>query len=78
MQIIAAYGGVGLRQAKLFAGRLVGVLLQKRVVVQHLPHFLAQFQRGQLQQPDGLLQLRRERQVLGNPKRKALPHVLTS
>ena len=33
---------------------------------EHLLHFLAQLQRGELQQLDGLLQLRRERKMLRN------------
>jgi hypothetical protein len=46
-------------------GRL-GLGFQKRVLVEHLLDLLRHFQRGQLQQPDGLLQLRRERQMLRN------------
>ena len=38
--------------------------LEQRVVRQDLFEFLVEFQRGQLQQPDGLLQLRSEREVL--------------
>lgn len=51
-------------QAELLARGIVRGQLQKRVVVEHLLDFLGQLQGGQLQQPDGLLQLRRERQML--------------
>ena len=40
------------------------VVLEKRIVDEHLLDFLRQLQRGQLQQLYRLLQLRRERQVL--------------
>mgnify|MGYP001573305263 CR=1 FL=1 len=42
--------------------------LQQRIVGQQMFQFLVQLQRGQLQQADRLLQLRREREVLGSPK----------
>ena len=38
--------------------------LQKRIFIEHLLDFLAQLQRGELQQANGLLQLGRERQML--------------
>ena len=63
-KIVATHWCVGLRQAKFFARHLIGRALQKRVVIQHLVNLLAELQRGQLQQLDGLLQLGRERQVL--------------
>ena len=40
------------------------VPLQERIFLQEMLYLLVEFQRGQLQQPDGLLQLRGERQVL--------------
>jgi hypothetical protein len=55
-----------LLQAKLLAHGLVLGQLKKRVFVEHLLHFLTQFQGGELQQADGLLQLGRERQMLRN------------
>jgi hypothetical protein len=58
--------GVGLVQAKGFGWRFFFGALQKRVLVQHLVDFLRQLQRGQLQQADRLLQLGRERQMLGH------------
>ena len=57
--------GVGVRQARGVGLGGVGVAFQKGVVGQLLFHLLCQFQRGELQQPDGLLQLWRQRQVLG-------------
>ena len=57
---------VGLRQAKFLARGLVLGYFQKRVLVEHLLHFLAKLQRGELQQPNGLLQLGRQRQMLRN------------
>ena len=55
---------VGLRQAEfLTRQRLLGQF-QERVVVQHLAHLLAEFERGELQQADRLLQLGRQGQVL--------------
>ena len=39
--------------------------LEEGVLLEHLLDFLVQFERRQLQQPDRLLQLRRQRQVLG-------------
>ena len=50
--------------------RLPAILrnLQKGVLVEHLLDFLAQFEGRQLQQPDRLLQLRRQGQVLGDAK----------
>ena len=38
--------------------------LEQRVVLQEALDFLVEFERRQLQQPDRLLQLRRQRQVL--------------
>jgi uncharacterized membrane protein YqiK len=61
--------GVELRQAKILGRQGVFRYLEKRVVVQHLVDFLAELQRRQLQQPDGLLQLGRERQMLGDAER---------
>ena len=45
---------------------LIARAIQKWVVDQHLFDFLRQLQRGQLQQLNGLLQLRREREMLRN------------
>ena len=66
--------GVCLVQAKGFGGGFFFSALQKGVVVQHLVDFLRQLQRGQLQQADRLLQLGRERQVLGHAKRQTGLH----
>ena len=52
------------------AGGCVLFRLEKGVLVQHLADFLVQLQRRQLQQADGLLQLGRERQMLGQPDLK--------
>ena len=62
-------GFIKLLQAKLFTRRSFFGDFQKRVFVEHLLDFLAQLQRGELQQANGLLQLWRERQVLRNPER---------
>ena len=56
--------GIGLRQAKFLARCVFELFVEERVLVEHLLNFLAQLQRGQLQESDRLLQLRRERQVL--------------
>ena len=52
---------------------VVGLVLalQEGVVLQHLLDFARQLQRGQLQQANRLLQLRRERQVLRGAQRQA-------
>ena len=76
--------GDGLRRRQYGAGRAGGegagvprlVPFQQRVFLQGLVDFGVEFQRGQLQEPDRLLQLRRQRQMLGNPELKSLPHVL--
>ena len=57
-------GGADGLQTKLHR-RVVVVHIQEGVGLEHLLDFLVQLQRGQLQQPDRLLQLGRERQVLG-------------
>ena len=65
--VVAVAGPVGrlaLGRRVEGTGRRIVLGFQKRVLVEHLPHFLVQLQRGQLQQPDRLLQLRRQRQVL--------------
>ena len=56
-------------QTKLLPRSSLFRQLQKRVLVQHLLDFLAQLQRRELQQTNRLLQLRRQRQMLRNPKR---------
>ena len=38
---------------------------EQRIISEQLFEFLVQFERGQLQQADRLLQLRRQRKVLG-------------
>jgi hypothetical protein len=65
---------VELRQAELLGRRGLLGHLQERVVVQHLVDFLAELQRRELQQPDRLLQLRRQRQVLGDAERQPRFH----
>ena len=59
---------IGLWQAKVFPFCAVFRQFQKRVFVEHLVHFLAQFQGRQLQKANGLLQLGRERQMLRYPQ----------
>src|SRR6185312_7186942 len=73
MLLVAALR-IGLHWAELLARRILLGDFQKRVLVQHLLDFLAQFQRRELQQPDRLLQLRRQRQMLRDAKRQALLH----
>ena len=53
-----------LQSQALFVRQRRIVLFEKRIVLQHLLDLLREFERGQLQQSDRLLQLRRERQVL--------------
>ena len=65
---------VDLRQTKLLASRRFFGHLQKGVFVEHLAHFLAQFERRELQQADRLLQLRRECQMLRDAQRKSGLH----
>ncbi len=45
----------------------VVVGLEQHVALERLLHLCLQLERGQLQQPDGLLQLRRHRQLLADP-----------
>lgn len=56
--------GFGLR---LDGGRLI-VAFQQRIVGEHLRDFRLELERGQLQQPDRLLQLRGQRQMLAGPQ----------
>ena len=65
LPLAGAVGGRGALQGRLPHGAGVVLGLQEGVLFEHLLDFLVQLQRGQLQQADGLLQLRRERQVLG-------------
>ena len=62
---------IGPCEAELFARRAVVLTLKERVVVEHLLDLAGQFQCRQLQQANGLLQLRREREMLRNPQRQA-------
>ena len=48
--------------------------LQHRVALDGFPHFQVQFQRRKLHQLDGLLDLRRDGQMLPQPRRKRLLH----
>jgi hypothetical protein len=50
------------------------VALQQGVFLQGLVDFGVEFQRGKLQQPDRLLQLRRQGQMLGEPELESLLH----
>ncbi|MCY1526033.1 hypothetical protein D9M68_610360 [compost metagenome] len=69
-----AHRRIDLIQTKSLAlGELFGAL-QKRVLVEHLLDLLRHLQRGKLQQTDRLLQLGRERQMLGDAQRQALFH----
>ena len=72
--VVFVHRGVGMQKAKLFTRSLVVFALKKRVLVQHLLDFLAQLQRGQLQKPNRLLQLRRKRQVLRDAQGQARVH----
>ena len=67
LALLALGAGIGrgadTLQAELHR-RVVFLGVKERVGFEHLLDFLVQFQRGQLQQADGLLQLGRERQVL--------------
>jgi hypothetical protein len=53
-------------------GRLARVVfaLEQRILLEDALELLVQLQRGELQQADRLLQLRREREVLGQPELK--------
>jgi hypothetical protein len=57
-------GGMGRRFCGNLALLVLVLAFQQRVVLQHLLQFLVQLQRRQLQQPDRLLQLRRQGEVL--------------
>jgi hypothetical protein len=73
--VVITHLNVCIGKAELFpVSAVVGLQLQKGVVVEHLLDFLAQFERRQLQQPDRLLQLRRERQMLRDAQRQPLLH----
>ena len=74
LAVVLADARIGLRQAELLARRLLAREFEEGVVVEHLLDLLAQLQRRELQQPDRLLQLRRERQMLGDAKRESLFH----
>ena len=50
--------------ARRWRGRLHILPLEQGILLQQFLDFLVELQRGQLQQPDRLLQLRRQRQVL--------------
>ncbi len=67
--VVLRHRGVGLGQPEFLTRRFVEAQLQEGVLVEHLLDFLRQLERGQLQQPDRLLQLRRQRQMLGDTKR---------
>ena len=72
--VIAAGAHVGVTESELLGRRgLVGDF-QKRVVIQHLLDFLAQLQRGELQQADRLLELGRQSQMLRDSQRQTLLH----
>lgn len=64
-------GGVGHRRGAAF---LLLVALEQRVFLQEGLDFLVQLKRRQLQQPDGLLQLGRQREVLGKLELKGMLH----
>jgi hypothetical protein len=65
-------------EPELLARRFFGGALEERVLVEHLLHLLAQFERGELQQPDRLLQLGREREMLRDAKGQPLLHEETA
>ena len=64
---ILANRRIGLLQTKLFSRCRVFIEFKKWIFVKHLPDFLAQLKRGQLEQANRLLQLRRQREVLRKP-----------
>ena len=70
VEVVASHRRVGTLQPKLLSRRFVAAALQERVLIEHLLYFLAHLQRRELQQPDRLLKLRRERQVLRNTQRE--------
>ena len=54
-----------MRQTKIFTrGQVFQFFFKERIFVEHLLDLLGQFKGGELQQPNLLLQLRRESQVL--------------
>jgi hypothetical protein len=55
-------------QPELLAHRSLFRHFEERVLVEHLLDFLAQLKRRQLQQPDRLLQLGRQRKMLRDAK----------
>ena len=60
---------------RLEAGRGLLLGLEERVLLEHLLDFLVQLERRQLQQPDRLLQLRRQREMLREADLERLLHV---
>ena len=68
---LALAGALGRRDRlgeRLERRRALLLDLEERVLLEHLLDFLVQLERGQLQQPDRLLQLRRQREVLRQPE----------
>ena len=72
--IFLAHRCVCFIDTKFFARRFFEVFVEKRVLVEHLLDLLAQFEGGELEQTDRLLQLRREGQVLRDAKGESLLH----
>jgi hypothetical protein len=74
---LAFTGPLGAREAfrqRLECRRRFFLGLEKRVLLEHLLDFLVQLERRQLQQPDRLLKLWRQRQVLTESDLKRLLH----
>jgi hypothetical protein len=63
----ASAGGRSRASRRGWAALSSSIGVEEGVLLEHLADFLVQFQRGQLQQADRLLQLGRERQVLREP-----------
>ena len=63
--LAGAFGGRQTFGERLEHRGVVFLGLEEGVLFEHLLDFLMQLERRQLQQPDRLLQLRRQRQVLG-------------
>ena len=74
---LALAGALGARQPlgeRLEGRRRLLLGLEERVLLEHLLDFLVQLERRQLEQPDRLLQLRRQRQVLRKADLEGLLH----
>ena len=62
------------RRRRRHARRTAVLALEQRVLLQEALDLLVELDRRQLQQPDRLLQLRRQREVLGEPELEGVLH----